>query len=95
VLVLVAGAGGPDNCGQLHHRGLDRRPVAALTGDQYEVAVLGSAHADRLQATVAADRLGPADRLGHLLELPVVLDFSARVEPVGDGLSRGRQYAVR
>jgi hypothetical protein len=89
VLVLVAGAGGPDNCGQLHHRGLDRRPVAALTGDQYEVAVLGSAHADRLQATVAADRLG------HLLELPVILHAAARVEPIGDGLSRGRQYAVR
>ena len=85
VLVVVAGASGSDDRWQLHHGRLDRRPVAALAGDQHVVAVLGRADADRLQAAVLADRLG------HLLELAIVLDLAARVEPVGDDDPRERQ----
>jgi hypothetical protein len=49
------------------------------------VAVLGHTHTDRLQAAVLAHRLG------ELLKLAILKDLTARVKPVRDGLSRGRQ----
>src|ERR1700733_15231519 len=48
LLFVVAGAGRPDYCWQLHDARLDGRAVSALTGDQAVVAVVGGADADRL-----------------------------------------------
>ena len=54
-LLLVAGPDGPDDRWQLHHRGLDGRSISTLTCDQYVIAVLGGANANRLQAAVSPD----------------------------------------
>ena len=82
LFLVVAGAGGADDRGQLHDACLHGGAVSALAGDQDVVAVVGGADADRLQATV------DADRVRELLELAIVCDLAARVERLGDGLSR-------
>lgn len=82
LFLVVAGAGGADDRGQLHDACLHGGAVSALAGDQDVVAVVGGADADRLQATV------DADRIRELLELAIVCDRAARVERLGDGLSR-------
>jgi hypothetical protein len=80
VLVIVTGADPADDRWKLHHRRLHGRAVPALGGDQDIVPVLGRTDADRLQAAVLADRLS------HLLEVAIVGDLAARVEPFGDAI---------